>query len=184
MDDLPRTGPQAEPLILEYEGKTPVIDPSAFIAPGAVIIGDVEIGPEAGIWYNCVLRGDVNEIRIGARSNLQDGTVVHVSTKGQGTYVGKGVSIGHMALIHACTVEDGAFIGMKACVMDDCRVAAGAMVAAGALVTPGKVVGAGELWAGSPAKLMRPVSDADREMMAWTAPHYVRLAGKHKLCNT
>ncbi len=169
------------PLILDYEGKRPVIHPSAFIAPGAVVIGDVEIGPEAGIWYNCVLRGDVNEIRIGARSNLQDGTVVHVSTKGQGTYIGEDVSIGHMALVHACTVEDRAFIGMKACVMDDCRVETGAMVAAGALVTPGKVVGAGELWAGSPAKPMRPVSEADKAMMEWTAPHYVRLASKHKL---
>lgn len=168
------------PTIIEYEGKKPVIHPSAFIAPGAVIIGDVEIGPDSGIWYNCVLRGDVNEIRVGARTNLQDGTVVHVSSKGQGTYIGDDISIGHMALIHACTLEDGAFIGMKACVMDDCRVEKRGMVAAGALLTPGKTVAAGELWAGSPAKFMRMTRESDARMIDYTSPHYVDLAAKHR----
>lgn len=168
------------PTIVEYEGKRPVIHPTAFIAPGAVIIGDVHIGPEAGIWYNCVLRGDVNEIRVGARTNLQDGTVVHVSSKGQGTYIGADISIGHMALIHACTLEDGSFIGMKACVMDDCVVESRGLVAAGALLTPGKKVGAGELWAGSPAKFMRMIGENDTRMIDYTAPHYVDLAAKHR----
>ena len=171
------------PLIMEYEGHVPVIHPTAFIAPGAIIIGDVEVGADSGIWYNCVLRGDVNEIRIGARTNLQDGTVVHVSSKGQGTYIGDDVSIGHKALIHACTVGDAAFIGMNACVMDDCIVEKGAMVAAGALVTPGKTIASGELWAGSPAKLLRPLGEADSRMMTWTAPHYVSLAKKHTRAN-
>ncbi len=170
----------SQPLILPYEGKTPKIHPSAFIAPGAMIIGDVEIGPDCGIWYNCVLRGDVNEIRVGARTNIQDGTVVHVATHGQGAYIGSDVSIGHMALIHACSVDDGAFIGMKACVMDNCHVKGRAMVAAGALVTPGKVLEPEQLWAGSPAKHLRDLTEKDHKMMDWTAPHYVALAAKHR----
>lgn len=171
------------PLILAYEGKRPKIDPTAFIAPGAIIIGDVEIGPDAGIWYNCVLRGDVNEIRVGARTNIQDGTVVHVATHGQGAYIGDDVSIGHMALIHACTLKNGSFVGMKACVMDNACVEEGAIVAAGALVTPGKTVPAGELWGGSPAARLREIRDQDRKMMDWTAPHYVNLAARHKAAN-
>lgn len=167
------------PQILKFEGKTPVIHPSAFIAPGAIIIGDVEIGPESSIWYNCVLRGDVNEIRIGARSNLQDGTVVHVASKGQGTYIGDDVSVGHMALIHACTVESTAFVGMKACVMDNCLVKQGGVVGAGALLTRGKTVETGDLWAGSPAENMRPLNESDKKMMEWTSSHYVTLAKRH-----
>lgn len=166
--------------IYDYEQATPKIAGSAFVAPGAMILGDVEIAEETGIWYGCILRGDVNEIRIGPRTNIQDGTVVHVATHGQGAYIGADVSIGHMALIHACTIRDGAFIGMKACVMDGALVEEGAMVAAGALVTPGKVVGAGEVWAGSPAKKFRDVSADDRRLMDWTGPHYVRLGQKHK----
>jgi carbonic anhydrase/acetyltransferase-like protein (isoleucine patch superfamily) len=137
------------PLILPYAGKTPRIHPTAWIAPTAVIIGDVEIGPETGIWYGCVVRGDVNEIRIGARTNIQDGTVIHVAAEGQGTYIGDEITVGHMVLLHACTVESNAFVGMKSCVMDGSYVERHAMVAAGALLTPGKRVPSGELWGGS-----------------------------------
>jgi carbonic anhydrase/acetyltransferase-like protein (isoleucine patch superfamily) len=153
------------PLILPYRGKTPRIHPTAWIAPTAIVIGDVEIGPETGIWYGCVVRGDVNEIRIGARTNIQDGTVIHVAAEGQGTYVGDEITVGHMALLHACTVESNAFVGMKSCVMDGAHVERHAMVAAGALVTPGKRVPSGELWGGSPARKIRDLTDA--QIAAW-----------------
>ncbi|MEM6903565.1 MAG: gamma carbonic anhydrase family protein, partial [Pseudomonadota bacterium] len=148
--------------ILPYQGIWPKISQHAFIASTAVIIGDVEIGAGSSIWYGCVLRGDVNVIRVGENTNIQDGTVVHVSSTTQGSYIGDNITIGHMALIHACTLEDGCFIGMKACVMDDAKVASGAMVGAGALVTPGKQVGSGELWLGSPAKKARMLNEDER----------------------
>ena len=165
--------------VLPFEGTVPILDEDVFIAPGAKVIGDVEIGADSGIWYGCVLRGDVNEIRIGARVNIQDGTVIHVASRGQGTYIGDDVSVGHMALLHACTVESGAFIGMKAVVMDGATVESGAMVAAGALVTPGKRVTSGALWTGWPASFKRPLSGDDRRMIAWTRSHYVTLAKRH-----
>ncbi|MEQ9348988.1 MAG: gamma carbonic anhydrase family protein, partial [Alphaproteobacteria bacterium] len=123
-----------------------------------------------------VLRGDVSPIRIGRRSNIQDGTVVHVSDGGPGTDIGDDVTVGHMALLHACTVESFAFIGMKACVMDGAIVESGAMVAAGALVTPGKRVRAGQLWAGTPARFMRQVSEIERAYFGWSAANYAKLA--------
>lgn len=166
--------------ILPHDGMHPVLAPSVFVAPGAKVIGNVEIGADSSIWYGCVLRGDVNEIRIGAGVNIQDGTVIHVSTHGQGTYIGDNVSVGHMALLHACTLEAGAFVGMKAVVMDGAVVESGAMVAAGALVTPGKRVKSGELWTGSPASFKRALTDQDREMMVWTHTHYVTLAQRHR----
>lgn len=157
----------------------PVIDDSAFLAGTCVITGDVEIGAESSVWFGCTLRGDVNYIRIGKRTNIQDHSMIHVSSFGHATIIGDDVTVGHMALLHACTIEDGAFVGMKACVMDGAVIEKGAMVAAGALVPPGKRVPSGELWAGSPAKLMRALTDKDREHMAWSAAHYVRLASDY-----
>lgn len=165
--------------LLPYCGIRPRLAPRVFIAPGATVIGDVEIGAEASIWFGCVVRGDVNVVRIGERTNIQDGTVIHVAKEGQGTFIGADITIGHMALLHACTLEDGAFIGMRATVMDDAMVEGGAMVAAGALVTPGKRVRRGELWAGSPAKKIRELTDADRLAMAKLAPRYVALAADY-----
>ncbi|WP_259779635.1 gamma carbonic anhydrase family protein [Aestuariispira ectoiniformans] len=170
--------------ILPFEEFSPIIHETAFVAPSADIIGNVEVGADSGIWYGCVLRGDVNEIRIGARTNIQDGTIIHVATHGQGTYIGDDVSVGHMAIIHACTLESGSFVGMKACVMDGALVESGAMVAAGALVPPGRVVKSGELWAGVPAKAIRELGAQDKQMMEWTAPHYVTLAKRHKESQT
>jgi gamma-carbonic anhydrase len=169
------------PRLLPYLNVRPRIDASAFIADGATVIGDVEIGPDSSIWYGCVVRGDVNEIRIGARSNIQDGTVIHCTTGGFGTYVGNDVTVGHLAMLHACRLEDGAFVGMKACLLDGVVVESGAVVAAGALVAPNKRVPAGELWAGSPAKFVRKLTDEERERFASTAPHYVRLSRQHML---
>ena len=145
-------------VVLPYRGVMPTIGPGCFVAPTAAVIGDTVIGDETNIWFNCVVRGDVNEIRIGARVNVQDATVIHVSSDGQGTYIGDDVTIAHSALVHACTVEDRAFIGMQACVMDGARVETHAMVAAGALVTPDKVVPSGELWAGRPARRVRSLT--------------------------
>lgn len=166
--------------ILPFNGIWPRIHPEAWVADNAVLVGDVEIGAGSSIWFGCVLRGDVNVIRIGRDSNIQDGTVVHVSGKGQGSFIGDGVTIGHMALIHACTLEDGCFIGMKACVMDDARVCAGAMVGAGALVTPGKQVPGGQLWLGSPARHARDLTRAERDSFPANAAHYARLSAIYR----
>lgn len=165
--------------LLSYRGKFPVLGARVFVAEGARIIGDVEIGAEAGIWFNCVLRGDVNHIRVGARTNIQDGTIVHVNRRLYPCLIGADVTIGHKALIHACTLMDGCFIGMGATVMDGALVESGAMVAAGALVPPGKRVPAGEVWAGSPARRMREVTEKDRTVFAETARHYVELAASY-----
>ena len=167
-------------LIMPFKGTLPKIDPSAFIAPTAAVIGDVEIGPDTGIWFGCVVRGDVNEIRIGARTNIQDGTIIHVAAEGQGTYIGDDITVGHMALLHACTLESGCFIGMKACVMDGAYVESGAMVAAGALVTPGKRVKAGQLWAGSPARPIRELTEKDLAYFPVSARNYVKLAHSYR----
>ena len=171
--------------LISFGGKTPLVDPTAFVAPGAVLIGDVEIGPEASIWYNCVLRGDVNRIRIGARSNLQDGSVVHVdsprpgSEAGLPTIVGEEVLIGHMAMVHGCLLHDRAFVGLGAIVMDGCEIESGAMLAAGALLTPGRRIPAGQLWAGRPAKHVRDLSEEDLAGQRMGVAHYVELAKLH-----
>ena len=146
--------------IFEFEGKRPVIAPDAFIAPSAVIIGDVEIGPETGIWFHCLLRGDMNLIRIGARTNIQDATVVHVDSGGMSCHIGDDVTVGHNAVIHACTLKNWAFVGIGATVLDGAVIEEGGMLGAGGLLPPGKVIGRNELWIGSPAKLKR-VMDAD-----------------------
>ncbi len=171
-------------LIRAFGGRLPRIAPDAFIAETAVVIGDVEIGAGSSIWYGCVLRGDSNAIRIGAQTNIQDGTIIHVNHEREGaagtrTMIGSDITVGHMALLHACTLEDGCFIGMKACIMDGVVVETGAMVAAGALVTPGKRVKRGELWAGSPAKLMRSLSDKEIAYFAYSAQHYAENAARY-----
>ena len=172
-------------LIRPHHGVTPTVAASAFVAETAVIIGDVTIGEQASIWYGCVLRGDGNFIRVGARTNIQDGTIVHVNHEREGaagtrTIIGADVTIGHMALIHACTLEDGCFIGMQACVMDGAVVESGAMVAAGALVTPGKRVKQGELWGGSPARLMRKLTESELKYFSYTVEHYIEMAESYR----
>lgn len=165
--------------IQPFEGIAPQIDKSVFVAPNAVIIGDTHIGARSSVWFSCVLRGDVNKIRIGSETNIQDGTVIHVDSRNYPTIIGDRVTVGHMALVHACTIGNDCLIGMKSCVMDGAVVESGSIVAAGALVTPGKVVPAGQLWAGSPAKYMRDVSDDERKWLAHSASHYADLAGKY-----
>lgn len=167
-------------LILPHRDKLPRIDPAAFIAPNATIIGDVEIGPGAGIWFNCVLRGDVHGIRVGANSNIQDGTVVHVTRGRYATHIGAHVTIGHCALIHGCRLEDNSFVGMGAMVMDGAVVESGAMVAAGSLVAPRKRVKTGELWAGRPAIFLRRLTAEDLAGFADVARHYAGLGAEYR----
>jgi gamma-carbonic anhydrase len=166
-------------VILKYRDWTPKLAPGVFVADTARVIGNVEIGARASIWFGVVVRGDVHEIRIGAETNIQDGAIVHCTRQRWGTYIGAGVTIGHAAVLHGCTIEDGAFVGMKACVMDGAVIETGAMVAAGALVTPGKRVKSGELWAGSPAKLLRPVAPEEAADIPASAKRYAALAEEY-----
>ena len=173
------------PLILSYKGEyspqgvSPTISPKAFIAPGAAVVGDVHIGEDTGVWFGCVIRGDVNIVRIGARTNIQDGTVIHVTRKTGPTHIGSGVTIGHACLLHACTLEDNCFIGMRATLMDGVVVESGGWVAAGALVTPGKRIPKGQIWAGNPAKLMRYLTEEEQEFIGISADNYVAHAREY-----
>jgi carbonic anhydrase/acetyltransferase-like protein (isoleucine patch superfamily) len=170
----------AGPIILPWRGVSPQIASDAFIAPNAVIIGDVVIGPGVTVWFNCVLRGDVNHIRVGARTNIQDGTVVHVSYKTHPTVIGEDVLIGHMATIHGCTLEAKAFIGMRATVMDGVVVEREGMVAAGALVSPNKRIPQRQMWAGSPAKFARDVKPEELKNFADAVERYVSLGEEYR----
>lgn len=166
-------------LLRTLGAQSPRTADTAFIAENAAVIGDVVVGERSSLWYGVILRGDVNVIRVGKFTNLQDGTVVHCNHGGQGTWIGDHVTVGHMALLHDCTLEDRAFVGMRAVVMDGAVVEGGAMVAAGALVTPGKRVKTGELWGGSPARKMRDLSEEEAAHIDWTSVHYARLAAKY-----
>jgi carbonic anhydrase/acetyltransferase-like protein (isoleucine patch superfamily) len=166
-------------LLLPYKGKMPKVAPDAFIAPGAVLIGDVEIGPGASVWYNCVLRGDVNHIRVGEGSNVQDGTIIHVD-RDFPTVIGKHCLIGHIAIVHGCTMGDNSFVGMKACVMDGCVIESGAMVAAGALVPPARRILKGQLWAGVPAKYFRDLKPDEAFELIDAPKRYMHYAQEHK----
>ncbi len=180
------------PIILPFRGKTPKIAADAFIAPGAVIIGDVEIGSQSSVWFGVVIRGDINSIRIGARSNIQDGTVIHcdsgrkhahnpkVSADGFPTLIGDDVTIGHMVMLHGCTLESGSFIGMRSVIMDGVVVEGGAMVAAGALVSPGKRVARGQLWVGTPAKHLRALTPEEMSDFDHAAEHYVSVGAVYR----
>ena len=167
-------------LLLPYRHRWPSVAPSAFVAAGSSVIGDVVLGAQSSIWFNCVLRGDVNRIRVGARSNVQDGTIVHTATADGPTIIGDGVVVGHMCLLHACVLEDGCMIGMGATVMDYAVVESGAWVAAGALVTPGKRVKSGEMWMGRPARPARMVSNAERETIEIIAQRYANRTNEYR----
>ena len=167
-------------IIQPYRGILPKIHPTAYIAPGAVVIGDVEIGAYSNVWFGCVIRGDVNTIRIGERTNIQDGTVIHVTRKIGPTTIGSNITIGHQALLHACTLEDGCFVGMGSTLLDFSVVKTEGMLAAGAVLTPKKVVNGGELWAGNPAKLMRPLTAQEIAFFPESAQHYVNLSQEYK----
>jgi gamma-carbonic anhydrase len=158
----------------------PQIDPTAWIAPTAVLIGDVRVGPGTNIWFNCVLRGDINPIIVGARTNIQDGTVVHVAYEKYPAIIGDDVTIGHSAIIHACQLENQAFIGMGATVLDGAAVEEGGLLGARGLLGPGKRIGRQQLWAGSPARFVRDMSDEERASWGVIGPRYVELADRYR----
>jgi carbonic anhydrase/acetyltransferase-like protein (isoleucine patch superfamily) len=164
-----------------FKGVWPTLAEDSFVFHGAQIVGDVEIGPGASVWHNCVLRGDVNHIRVGSRSNIQDGTVIHVSTRTFPTTIGRDCLVAHMAMLHGCTLQDNAFVGMGAIVMDNCVIESDGMLAAGAMLTPGKRVKSGELWGGRPAKFMRRLTEKEIAKNRSMAEHYRRLAVQHRL---
>ena len=178
--------PRNDVTIAEFNGKAPRIHESAFIAPGTRIIGDVRIGPEASIWYNCVLRADVSRIVIGARTNVQDGSVVHCDGPMPGhpdgfpTIIGEDVLIGHMAMVHGCVLNDRAFVGLGAIVMDGCVIESDAMLGAGALLPEGKQIKAGELWVGRPAERVRELSEEAKAGMRLGVAHYVENGKAHR----
>lgn len=166
-------------VLLPYKGILPTIGESVFIAPTARAIGDVHIGKNSSLWFGVTVRGDVNHIRIGEDTNIQDHTMVHVTRVTHPTVIGSRVTIGHSVTLHGCTLEDECFVGMAACIMDGAVIESGAMVAAGALVTPGKRVKTGEIWAGNPAKFMRPMTDKEKAHLIVSANNYVRLSHEY-----
>jgi len=176
--------------ILSYKGVKPLIDSSAFIANTAIIAGNVEVGENSSIWFGCVLRGDVAKLSIGKNSNIQDNTVLHgtrpnhvqnkTGSAGASVTIGDNVTVGHSAVIHACTIKDNSFIGMKSVVMDLAVVEEFGMLAAGAVLTPGKVVKSGQIWAGSPAKYFRDLSQEEKDYMLVSANNYCELARDYK----
>jgi carbonic anhydrase/acetyltransferase-like protein (isoleucine patch superfamily) len=166
--------------ILPFGDKHPAIAPDAFVAPNATVIGDTQIGARSSIWFGVVIRGDVNSIRIGGDTNIQDGSIVHVTRAKFATEIGSGVTIGHLALVHGCRLEDHCFVGMQATVMDGCVIESQGMLAAGALLTPGKRIASGELWAGRPAKLMRRLDADELRNITETAAHYARLGAAYR----
>lgn len=156
----------------------PRIAAGIFLAPGSVVIGDVEIGEGSSVWFNCTLRADVEAIRIGRRSNLQDGTIVHADP-GSPTVIGDDVLIGHMVMLHGATIEDRGFVGMGATLLNGARVESDAMLGAGSLLTGGKTVVAGELWAGRPAKFVRKLSADQIVEMRQGAVRYAENAERY-----
>ncbi len=171
--------------IIALGNRVPRIDDSAFIAPGCRIIGDVTIGPDVSIWYNCVIRADVSRVEIGARSNVQDGSVIHCDgpepgrPEGFPTIIGEDVLIGHMAAVHGCHLHDRAFVGMSATIMNGCVVEGDGMLGAGSLLTPGKRLLSRQLWAGAPARFVRELDDAQIADMQLGVAHYVKNGKRH-----
>ena len=164
------------PIIRPYKDKVPTIASDTFVAENAAVVGDVHIGSRCSIWYGAVVRGDVFHIRIGDEVSIQDNTVVHVTSGRHPTVVGGGVTVGHSVVLHGCTIGDSCIIGMGAVVMDEARIGDHCIVGAGALVTPGTVIPSGQLVLGSPARVKRALTEAERVWIAASAQHYVELA--------
>ncbi len=172
-------------MIRDFEGVTPTIGEGVFIDETALVLGDVVLGDEVSIWPMTVLRGDVNSIRIGARSNIQDNSVLHVTHDGPytpggvGLVVGEDVTVGHRVILHACEIGNRCLIGMGAIVMDKAVLEDEVFLAAGTLVAPGKRLEGGYLYRGSPAQKVRPLSDKERANLKYSAEHYVRVKNRH-----
>jgi len=169
-----------------FHDKTPRLGERVYVDPAGCVIGEVTLGDDASVWPMAVVRGDVNSIVIGARTNVQDAAVVHVTHEGPftrpggwPTVIGADVTIGHGAIVHACTIEDLCLIGMGATVLDGAVVKRYGFVGAGAVVSPGKTVGEAELWLGNPARMVRRLSDREIEQLHYSAQHYVRLKDRY-----
>ncbi|MFA7320791.1 MAG: gamma carbonic anhydrase family protein [Dokdonella sp.] len=171
--------------IRAFNGIVPRLGANAYVDADALVIGDVELGEDASIWPGAVVRGDVQRIRVGARSSIQDGAVLHVTHDGPYTpggsplLIGADVTVGHAAVLHACTVEDACLIGIHATLLDGAVVRRHSMIGAGAMLSPGKVVGEGELWLGNPARFTRKLSDEEIERLYYSAQNYVRLKDQY-----
>jgi carbonic anhydrase/acetyltransferase-like protein (isoleucine patch superfamily) len=162
-----------ESIILPFEGQFPTIHPTAWVAPGAVVIGDTVIGAESSVWFGAIIRGDVNRIRIGAQVNLQDGVICHVNVADAMLTIEDQASIGHGAILHGCTLETGCLVGIGARVLDHAVVGSQSLVAAGSVVREGCRIPPGELWAGIPAVKKRDLKPEERQELLNTARHYV-----------
>ncbi len=173
------------PNIRPFETHVPRIAGDAWVDETAVVIGDVHIASQASVWPMCVIRGDVHKIRIGARSNIQDGSVLHVSHDshylpgGRPLIIGEGVTVGHRVMLHGCELADGCFIGMDSTILDGAVLEPGAMLGAGSLVPQGRRLEGGYLWLGRPARRVRVLSEREKEIIGYTSEHYVRLAQRH-----
>ena len=170
-----------KPFIATFLDLVPEIEDTVFVAATAAIMGAVRIGAHSSIWHQVTVRGDNNYILIGANTNIQDNSCVHIDGRTYPTIIGNDVTIGHSAIIHACEIGDGGFIGMGAIVMDGAVIEPGGMLAAGAMLTPGKRIPSGELWAGRPAKKMRDLSEDEKQFNQKSAAHYVEVARAHRL---
>lgn len=174
------TAPQtSEALILPWEGRTPRIAPSAWLAGGACIVGDVTIGERSSVWFHAVIRGDVNSIWIGSETNVQDLCVLHVTGQ-HALWIGDRVTIGHRAIVHGAHLEECVLIGMGACVLDGARIGSYSLVAAGAVVREGQVVPSGVLVAGVPARIVRELTAEERRQLEASASHYVEYAARYR----
>jgi carbonic anhydrase/acetyltransferase-like protein (isoleucine patch superfamily) len=167
-------------MIRPFRGKHPQIDPTAYVAETATIIGDVEIGAQSSVWFGAVVRGDVFHIRIGARTNIQDGTVIHVTNGTHATILEDEVTVGHNVTLHGCHVERGCLVGMGSIVMDGVRVGAQSLVAAGALVSPGTQIPPRSLVIGVPAKVKRPLTDEEVAGLAQYWQNYIEYTKQYK----
>ncbi len=170
--------------LLKYNDKLPKIDGSVFIADGVIIVGEVEIGEKSNIWYNSVIRADVNFVKIGKKCNIQDGTIIHVSSygfsakgkKGSPTVISNNVTVGHNATIHACEIGNNSLIGMGSIILDQSIIEDFSFIAAGAVITPGTIVKSRELWAGNPGRFIRKISDTEERLLINTPDVYYNLS--------
>jgi carbonic anhydrase/acetyltransferase-like protein (isoleucine patch superfamily) len=163
-----------------FRGKTPQVHPSCFVEDSAQVIGDVELGEDSSVWFNTVIRGDVNAIRIGRRTNIQDLTMVHCTTAKYPTTVGDDVTVGHHVVLHGCVIGNRVLVGMGAVVMDGAEVGDDTIIGAGALVTPGTKIPPGSLAVGSPAKVKRALTGEELAFLRESAKHYVHTAAEHR----
>jgi len=168
--------------LAQFLGQTPRVDPTAYIAPSATVVGDVRIGAHGSVWPSAVLRGDINYIEVGEGTNIQDGAVVHLADNFP-AIIGRHVTIGHLAMVHACVIEDECLIGMSATILDGAVIGTQSMVGAGALVTKGTIIPPGSLVLGSPARVLRALTPEERAALRDSAEKYIQVAAAHKRQN-